>query len=115
MEITQSRFFARFSTAVFSSFDRIQVKYGDTWAPHRGCHNWHNRTIIDLERDDVITEVDTDRISESLSFLASIVKGLLTPTNNEREMSAFGLGHKVLCKDFQYGNNFIIYCGVYLV
>ena len=52
-----------FQLLFFSSFDRIQVKYGDTWAPHRGCHNWHNRTIIDLERDDVITEVyiDTER------------------------------------------------------
>ena len=39
--------------------NRIQVKYGDTWAPHRGCqgNEWDNRTVINLEHDDVITKV----------------------------------------------------------
>ena len=40
---------------------RIQVKYGDTWAPYRGRQDNYvrNRTVIDLEHDDVITKVSS--------------------------------------------------------
>ena len=43
--------------------NRVQVKYGDTWAPHRGRqgNEWDNRTIINLEHDDVITKVISHR------------------------------------------------------
>ena len=43
--------------------NRIQVKYGDTWAPHRGSqgNEWDNRTVINLEQDEVITKVNSHR------------------------------------------------------